>query len=77
MKERLKFIERAQAQRDEIVQYFNDIEHWNNSVRKPHEKPIDPDPDGQIAKLERALDTFLEVEKAKVLDTFKKQPTSG
>ena len=32
----------------EVRQYFADIDHWNTSVRKPHEALIDPDPDGTL-----------------------------
>jgi len=60
MKTKSEIITEARRQKDEIVLYFNDVRHWNNSVRKPHEQPIEPDPDGEIAKIQRALDSFLE-----------------
>jgi hypothetical protein len=50
---------RGLHQRLEIDQYFRDAAHWNDSVRKPHEAPIDPDPVGEMAHLAEALDRYL------------------
>lgn len=33
----------------DIRQIFTDCASWNENVRKPHEAPIDPDPDGALA----------------------------
>lgn len=35
----------------EIEQIFLDAEHWNTCVRKSHEAPIDPDPDGELKRI--------------------------
>jgi len=51
-----RFIDRAQRIRMEIEQIFRDVDHWNR-IRAPHEGPIDPDPDGSLARaLEQAND---------------------
>jgi hypothetical protein len=39
----------------EIEQIFIDAEYWNTHVRKPDEAPIDPDPDGQMTAILKAL----------------------
>jgi hypothetical protein len=55
--ERVRLLARAINQRDEIHGYFDDIAHWNRL--HPHETPIDPDPDGQMAELLRYLNTLI------------------
>jgi hypothetical protein len=54
----------AKRTRMEIQQIFTDVEHWNDSVRKPDEAEIDPDPDGQLAKALKSIDAMLEKEGA-------------
>lgn len=39
----------------EIEQIFLDAEHWNTSVRKIDEAPIDPDPDGELKRMLASL----------------------
>jgi len=51
----------ARRQRAEIKQYFNDVSHWNNTRGKT-EGIIDPDPDGSMRKIEKAIDDLLEQE---------------
>jgi hypothetical protein len=55
--ERVSLIARAIHQRDDIQGYLDDIAHWNR--RNPHETPIDPDPDGQLAELLRYLNVLI------------------
>lgn len=45
-----QLVARAKRMRDEIDDIFRTVEHWNTSVRKPHEERIDPDPDRQLEK---------------------------
>lgn len=47
------FVERARAQRAEITQYFDDLNHWN---RLHPDEPIDGDPDGEMRRLASWLD---------------------
>jgi hypothetical protein len=52
---RESLINRARAARQEIEQIFLDVDHWNR-IRPAHEAPIDPDPDGALARaLEQAV----------------------
>lgn len=62
MKTRLQIVNEAKRIRAECVQIFNDAEYWNNTVRKPGMAPIDPDPDGQLARTIRGIDAMLENE---------------
>jgi len=57
--ERRELIERAVSIRAEIEQIFAGAAHWNEHVRTPFEKPIDPDPDGQLARLTVRLDRMI------------------
>lgn len=57
---------RAKALREEIQQYFLDVEYWNNNVRKEHEAPIDPDPDGKLVGMLKAIEIGLRKEVIKV-----------
>lgn len=50
MKTRKQIFAEMTRIRDEIQQIFNDADHWNNSVRKPDEAIINPDPDGFLRK---------------------------
>ena len=63
--ERAALVTRARQQRAEIEQYFADLAHWNAAVRRPDEAPIDPDPDGIVARLMQGLDRLLAVEDAR------------
>lgn len=57
---RQKLLDEAKRQTANLTQYFNDVAHWNDCVRKPDELPIDPDPDGKMAKIKTALDRMIE-----------------
>ncbi len=56
--QRAAFIADALRQRAEIEQYFRDVAHWNDHVRKPDEESIDPDPDGTMVCLVAYLKQF-------------------
>jgi hypothetical protein len=56
---REQIIERAKTIRAEAQQIITDCEHWNAQVRKPHESVINPDPDGQLAKIIAGIDRGL------------------
>jgi hypothetical protein len=58
-------VKRMRQLRSRIKSYFSDVEHWNNSVRKPDEEEIPPDPDGQLTALLKALDDDLRREDVK------------
>lgn len=53
----------------EIDKIFADAEHWNNNVRKPDEEPINPDPDGRLAKMRAGYGQMLMREKTKAVST--------
>jgi hypothetical protein len=53
---RARIIERVIELRAEVQSQFDMIAHWNEHVRKPHEEPIDPDPDGLLGLLLQKLD---------------------
>lgn len=55
-------VKEATRIRDEIDQILIDQEHWNRCVRKPHEKVVDCDPDGEMKKYRQALTEMIEVE---------------
>ncbi len=59
MKTRLEIINEAKRIRQECLQIIWDAEHWNTSVRKAHEEPIDPDPDGQLRRTIDGIDAML------------------
>lgn len=61
-RERRRILMEGHRQRAEIDQMHRDVEHWNDSVRKPHEKAIPVDPDGQDARLAADLDEMLDAE---------------
>lgn len=50
-------IRRAREQREEIRLFFNTADHWNRT--HPDEEPIDPDPDGQLARIAAGIDVML------------------
>lgn len=61
-KTRGEIIAEARRQREEIAQYFRDVEHWNAHCRKEGEAEIEADPDGTMTRLAKALDACLENE---------------
>lgn len=63
--ERKKIVLRAEALRKSIKQYFEDTDHWNTSVRRSDEEPIDPDPDGKLKAMLKSLDDGLRRERVK------------
>jgi hypothetical protein len=57
---RQDLIDRVIEQREEILQLFADVAHWNESrTRFEH---VDPDPDGEMARLLIGLEKCLENE---------------
>jgi len=48
--------------RQEIAQYFHDVGRLN-MIRLAHERPIDPDPDGELKRIAEGLDRSLANEK--------------
>jgi len=48
---RADMLAKIQAAHDEIEQYFRDIKYWN---WQHFGEEIDPDPDGQMAKIQAA-----------------------
>ena len=59
---RQDLIDRVIKQRDEILQIFSDVEHWN-STHTIFEQ-IDPDPDGELKRMLAGLEKCLEKEGA-------------
>lgn len=57
--QRTRLIQRAVQMRHEIEIDLNTVAHWNEYVRKPHEAPIDPDPDGSYARMAAYLDSLI------------------
>lgn len=53
------FFTRARASKAEMEQIFIDCAYWNEHVRKPHETPIDPDPDGALVTALAYVDGIL------------------
>jgi hypothetical protein len=58
-RQRALLVEKVRKARQEIAQIFRDCEHWNAQVRQPHERPIDPDPDGDLGLLAAFYDRIL------------------
>lgn len=56
---RNQLIENARKNRNEIAQLFTDAAYWNNHVRPPGVAAINPDPDGQLARIAAAYDAML------------------
>jgi hypothetical protein len=54
--ERHELITRMLDLRRESQQILTDAAHWNSSVRKPDEAPIDPDPDCDLANIILAVE---------------------
>lgn len=56
---RAQIVANARVLRAEIEQIFIDLSHWNDSVRKPGEEPVDPDPDGKLRRIADVIDRML------------------
>lgn len=54
---------RALKLRADIQQTFDDAAQWNHT--HPQERPIDPDPDGLLARIRDSLDRMLAAEAAR------------
>lgn len=52
--ERLRLLRENQRIRGKIAQLFRDARHWN--ATHPEHEPIDPDPDGELARQLRWLE---------------------
>lgn len=63
-KTRSEIVAEAKRIREEIADIFAVAEHWNTCVRKPDEDVIDPDPEGQLARMAKGLDAMLAREAA-------------
>lgn len=61
-KSRKEIVDEARRIRKEISQIFIDVAHWNNNVRTAFEQPVDPDPDGQLARIAASIDRTLAIE---------------
>lgn len=59
---RERLIRRTIRLRADIEQIFTDCASWNDNARKPHETPIDPDPDGKLRRVADGLDRTLVME---------------
>jgi hypothetical protein len=57
---REELVGRMQKLRQNIRDIFTDAEHWN--LTHLDEEPIDPDPDGLLARIAAALDVSLAAE---------------
>lgn len=57
--QRARLVESVRSARQDIAQIFIDCEHWNAHVRKPDERPIDPDPGGDLKTLADFYDRML------------------
>jgi hypothetical protein len=55
--ERQRIINEAARISNEIEQMFIDYEYWNEL--HPDEQPIDTDPDGQLGRWKRSMDSLL------------------
>lgn len=60
--ERRRLIDRYIAWRVEVELDFSTFAYWNEHVRKPHEAPIDYDPDGKLRQMCDRIDAFLKSE---------------
>lgn len=56
---RAELVEKVLSARQEIEQIFIDVAHWNDTVRKPNEAPVDPDPNGDLRDLANFYDRIL------------------
>jgi hypothetical protein len=59
-RDRTAIINRARVLLADIEQTFADAEHWNRV--HPYSMPIDPDPDGQLARIKAGLVRMLQAE---------------
>ncbi len=59
MKTRQQIIDEAKRILRELELDENTLEYWNRNVRKPHEKVIPFDPDGDMAELKAKLKGLL------------------
>jgi hypothetical protein len=62
---RQQLIDGAGRIRADIEQIFTDADSWNQNHRPEGESPIDPDPDGELAKCAKAIDGMLAKEAAR------------
>lgn len=60
--ERQRLINEAARIANDIDQHFMDARYWNHY--HPNEKPLDPDPDGQMVKWKQSLESMLKSEAA-------------
>ena len=65
MKSRAQIVAKAALLCNEINQIFLDADHWNNI--HPDEEPINPDPDGKLKRMLRALEYMLRREKVRLV----------
>jgi hypothetical protein len=56
---RLQLVSRARLIRVSIDAHLVSVKCWNETIRRPDEAPIDPDPDGTLARMAAALDRVL------------------
>lgn len=63
---RALILNNARISRDEIRQIFTDVASWNmnSKARANGAAPIDPDPDGQLRRMLRSLESFIEREES-------------
>lgn len=57
VKTRAEVIADARAMLDEIELHFSSVAHWNRT--HPDERPIDPDPDGQLRRVAENISHML------------------
>lgn len=55
--QRTKYVEKIRAARGQVALIFKDCEQWNE--RNPDKRPIDPDPNGDLAALLTMYDAML------------------
>lgn len=63
---RYDLIHRAGVQLQDVRQLFRDVDHWNKEAAQRGELPIEKDPDGSLAKIEEALQSFIAKETEKI-----------
>jgi hypothetical protein len=63
MKTRKQIIAHFRRSLADIRETFAITEHWNDNVRKPGEPIVNPDPDGELERLEKAYVDLLENDK--------------
>lgn len=61
-KPRFEILNDALRLRAEALQIIADCAHWNEYCRKPDERPIDPDPWGQLAQVIAVVENGLRKE---------------